>query len=1034
MKTLNLFILLILLAFANIASAQKQVNTWYFGANAGLDFNNGAPVALTNGQINTSDCSSAISDEDGNLLFYTDGQKVWNRNHQIMPNGIGLMGHFTAGTTALIVKQPGNNSLYYIFTVSEFASSNGFRYSVVDMTLQNGYGDITIKNILLISPATEKIAAVKHNNNADIWVMAHAYNSNAFHAYLLTESGLSASPVISNVGQTHTGGYDGTYNAMGQMKFSLDGSRLALGVYDLGVFEIFNFDNITGQVSNPRTINGYSKAWGVEFSQDGTKLYTTQWMTTKVWQFDLSVDIVSVIASSATLVGNATGPDSQYDAGFLQMGPDHKIYIAKWDSDFLGVIENPNLSGASCSFINDAVYLNGSHSSAGLVNFVQSLFVQSTLQVDFVSQGSCEGYPVSFSLTDSVALDSVLWCFGDTASGVYNTSSLLNPEHIYELEGIYSVSLTCYSSGNALTVTHTINIHGKPLINLGTDTSVCYNGLFYLDAGNSGASYLWNTGNTGQFQMADSTALYYVQVTDIFGCINSDTIFVNTNYLDLDSFTAVVNAMTCNFSVPDLSNTAYFWEFGDGNVSNQQNPSHTYQNSGIFFVCLTILDTINLCQATFCSDIAIGDTSNRCNAVFDFTISGNTVSFTNLSTGNPTDWVWNFGDASISYEENPQHEYASSGIYTVSLTIFNKINGCMDFVQQVIVIDASYDCEANFNYYSDITCNTINFSNQSIGANLNNFLWNFGDGETSTDQNPAHIYTSPGMYEICLSVWSSTTNCYDISCQQLLIGNGNNTCNANFIYIVDTTNNAVQFIDQSVGNPNQWHWNFGDGGHSDEQNPVYIYSEPGFFHVHLNIKNLQNGCISHKNEVINVSSGADSLNCNFIFLTDSLSKSNEFPVKFQGAAFGNPSKYLWDFGDEIVDSTTISPTHIYTQEGTFTVCLTVSDNMLQQSNTLCQNLIIGSNTIVKNEVQNYFTVYPNPAIHDAFISYFLNKSGQIKISIIDPIGKKTILQSNIQEQGKHTYEINLKEFSVGLYVIQLESESGVVQKKIIISR
>ena len=115
--------------------AQGQNNNWYFGLNAGITFNTNPPSALTNGQLNTFEGCAAISDNAGNLLFYTDGTTVYNKLHAIMTNGSALFGHLSSTQSAIIVPLPGSNTIYYIFTLDAFAGTHGVCYSIVDMTL-----------------------------------------------------------------------------------------------------------------------------------------------------------------------------------------------------------------------------------------------------------------------------------------------------------------------------------------------------------------------------------------------------------------------------------------------------------------------------------------------------------------------------------------------------------------------------------------------------------------------------------------------------------------------------------------------------------------------------------------------------------------------------------------------------------------------------------------------------------------------------------------------------------------------------------
>jgi len=202
------YIIIFFLIINSLVYAQKEANIWYFGQYAGLDFNSGEPIALTNSAMSQYEGCATISDSYGNLLFYTDGMTVWNKQHQVMPNGTGLMGHPSSTQSGVIVPKPGSNNIYYIFTVPAEIGNSGLRYSVVDLSLNGGLGDVTSdKNIYITGPTEEKITAVKHNNNFDIWVITHNWDSDEFLAYLVTSDGINSNPVISNVGTFHSGPY-----------------------------------------------------------------------------------------------------------------------------------------------------------------------------------------------------------------------------------------------------------------------------------------------------------------------------------------------------------------------------------------------------------------------------------------------------------------------------------------------------------------------------------------------------------------------------------------------------------------------------------------------------------------------------------------------------------------------------------------------------------------------------------------------------------------------------------------------------------
>ena len=173
-------ILTILLLLPLLCLGQKQNNIWYFGAYAGVDFNSGTPVAVTNSAMLTSEGCSSICDNNGNLLFYTDGSSIWNSNHVKMANGTGLTGNGTSTQSGLIVKQPGNTNLYYVFTT--YTTLN---YSIVDMTLNGGLGGVTSKNVFMCNGG-EKLCAKKHSNGTDVWIISHEDYNNAFNAFLFS--------------------------------------------------------------------------------------------------------------------------------------------------------------------------------------------------------------------------------------------------------------------------------------------------------------------------------------------------------------------------------------------------------------------------------------------------------------------------------------------------------------------------------------------------------------------------------------------------------------------------------------------------------------------------------------------------------------------------------------------------------------------------------------------------------------------------------------------------------------------------------
>lgn len=379
-----ILLLLCLLPISTIVNGQFMKfnsNIWYFGGNAGLNFNSGYPVALSNGAINTIEGCATICDSTGTILFYTDGTKIYNRLHQIMPNGSGLLGHVSATQSSIIVPHPGNSNQFYVFTVDAVDNhlANGLRYSLVDMTLDNGKGNVvsTEKNILLHAPAGEKVTAILAWPESEYWVISHEWGSNNFLSYKVSATGVNTTPVISSCGAILSGGaypsyppLDGWLNALGYMKANKQGNKIAM-VQHRKALEIFDFNRSTGEVSNCVTASSiYDQSYGVELSPNGSKLYLScisgnLGVTKKIYQFDLT--LANPLAS-ATLIATTTN-----DPSAIQIGPDGKVYVSEWNyqggnNNYLGRIDNPDLAYPGCTYVSNAVNLGSGIAKRGLPN------------------------------------------------------------------------------------------------------------------------------------------------------------------------------------------------------------------------------------------------------------------------------------------------------------------------------------------------------------------------------------------------------------------------------------------------------------------------------------------------------------------------------------------------------------------------------------------------------------------------------------------------------------------------------------------
>ncbi len=349
-------------------AAQKQNNVWAFGHHAGLDFNTSPPTPFES-NLYTLEGNASISDNHGNLLFYTDGDSVWDRSHEVMPNGYGLLGGESSSQAALIVPIPDSQTKYYVFTTGDLIPFSGLDFSVVDMSLNDGYGDViaATKNTPLLDLSNEMICAVLHSNGKDIWILSHKINTNEFYAYLITDAGLSANPVISPIGSIHQPSGEGSFP--GQIRSSHNGLKIVSALTYKGVCEMFDFDATTGLFTNYNNLQpliGDQGVYGIEFSPNDSLVYLAGFSEMSDSNF---VRQVSLYENPPQVNTVAYYPGVSEEFGSLQMGPDQKIYLARRFRDFVGVFHSPNLVSTLCQYEEEGLFLpSGTMSSYGLPN------------------------------------------------------------------------------------------------------------------------------------------------------------------------------------------------------------------------------------------------------------------------------------------------------------------------------------------------------------------------------------------------------------------------------------------------------------------------------------------------------------------------------------------------------------------------------------------------------------------------------------------------------------------------------------------
>jgi gliding motility-associated-like protein len=475
LKRYSLFLILIFTLQSPVVFGQLQNNNWVFGYGARVNFSGPIPVGSGNAAINSNESTASVSDPNtGQLLFYSDGRNVWNVNNQVMPNGSNLLGGFFNSCTqgALIVPFPDNDQRYYLFTLEELEgqsvnpfTDNGLRYSIVDMTLNGGLGDVQVAsvNTPLANDLTEKLIVIRSHEIQGFWVIAHKKNANEFLAWKIDVCGVTAQPVVSTVGSNFSSAPFGANEAWsGAMDASPDGNRIGMPVDWSDRIEFFDFNKTTGVVSNPLTINvtddsnpPFLRKYGACFSPDGSKFYYTN--MNSVYQLDLSTYTSAAIASSITLIYSPLlEPNNNY-CFQIEEAPNSRLYVAIGNTARLDEISNPNLLGLGCGYVVNAVSFSPATCQLGLPAQVPLGGFAANSTITFLPD-SCLQSDISFSVATASPINQINWNFGDPNAGGSNISSSLNPSHLFSETGTYQINAIVQFDCYTKTITQSITV------------------------------------------------------------------------------------------------------------------------------------------------------------------------------------------------------------------------------------------------------------------------------------------------------------------------------------------------------------------------------------------------------------------------------------------------------------------------------------------------------------------------------------------------------------------------------------------------
>jgi PKD repeat protein len=573
-----------------------------------------------------------------------------------------------------------------------------------------------------------------------------------------------------------------------------------------------------------------------------------------------------------------------------------------------------------------------------------------------------------YNLTDKPG-NKFLWNFGDG-----DTSTFKNPVHHFSsMTYFHTVCLKASSGPDTCTACQTIYLFNETPCNASftyvlngsnvnfmsmmSSTTGIYSWDFGDGTSGSGTSISHTYANPGWYRVSLAIIAPY--------CTDSTSNWIQVQNtctqpeisLFTDGFTAYIYNNTSN-----KNNLDWFWNFGDGTTSNAIDPPfHTFNQGGVYYMYMTMFDPLTGCKTKQDTLLLIG--SYECYAYFTAdTINNDSVVFNNYS-GNAIKYLWDFGDGTISYLQNPPtKQYSKAGMYNVCLTIGDTSSCTQSFCRQIAV--GQVRCNADFAYTVDTITETVTFTNMSSEAN--NYFWDFGDGNFGFSRDTSHVYQKPGMYTVFLSIWNQTSLCYnEVSKNILVAGQGAEITIADFDYYVNAGNDTVLFINKSSPNITNYYWTFGDGSFNAVENPVKNYTKPGMYNVCLTVFDVNSGANAMICKTVMVGSGTCNITAGMGYEIDNENET----VHFADKSTGDYNEYYWTFGDGGTSSDS-APVKIYTSPGYYLVTLAV-----RKSGTACVDYTADFLQIGQVNCKADFNYVVNP-VNDS-VSFINNSKGNI---------------------------------------------------------
>jgi len=1012
--------LIILILCSKISFSQMEGYNWYFGTYAAISFNSGIPKALGNSNMNAGYGCASISSPDGKMLFYTDGSKIYDSTHTIMPNGNKLMGsQYFSTQSAIIVPWPDSVHLFYLFTPS-LPGKDTMAYSIVNMKLNSGRGDIiaTKKNLKLPFISSGKITAIRHVNRKGFWVVIPKSNSDTIFSYLLTPTGIY-SPIISKTGfkLNQKNGLDST---RGYLKLSPDGKKIC-NMNLLDSCYIADFDASNGRISNVWGFKLYWSGIGVEFSQKSKFLYIAD-NGNRLSQFNLSFKNKSDFLSSRITVDTISKAVLIY-SGF-QLGPDGKIYFAEAYGSYLHILHAPDSLGNKARFrINSLTLWPSTKSLSGLPDFIQSYFHKPSITIT----QNCARDTAFFHLNDTYLFDSAHWDFGDLTSGkILHSLKTPNVFYSYSSPGRYKIKVISFNKQFIDTIYEIIDVnYPKPF--LGNDKILCNQFKHSLNPAGSFKSYKWNTGSATKSITVSKGGTYILSVSDFDGCLSADTIVifnpsVQAKFNLSDTASCVKGNQIQLADVSDYKNDLRklrTWYFSDGTVAADSFIQKSFKANGVFTVKLVALGQLG-CRDSISKqvhilsntqvDFELGD-SVQCLNTNTFNFNNRSVNFSDTIT-----FDWDLGESKSNLRHITGKRYLQLGTYRITL-ISTTSKNCKDTLSKTISVlenpipDFSWNSSCNkypiqFNFTGSVPPQPISTL----------YTWYFPDKDTSLLKNPTKQLNQAGLNSVILKL-VSTNGCAASITKEIEVLN---QAQANFEVKDGCEDSLVRFINTTNAG-NSFIWMFGDGNTSKLYSPNHRFIINGItktFNVKL-LANVANGCSDSVTKAVTVNAKPKT---GFTY-----SKSGQ-SVNFT-ANESNAVNYKWNFGDGgIANSNNAKQSYSYSKfpSGNYTACLRTTNLAGCFSDTCIEILITGSVNDLK--LTKGIHLYPNPNSGE-FVLEIKHPTMLTSFEIYNQVGQ--VIFNSLLDKSINKFDLKLDN---GFYLVKVSQGEHVYYQKVIIEQ